>query len=87
MLDFISDPSFCIRIQSNDQNCNSGTWKGSPISLMRNNIHVSTLGTGFEDYNFCLPQDLVDLENDVFTLNILGNDGVSEWSLSKDRLR
>ena len=73
----ILDPSFCIKVQSNDQNCYSGSWTGSPISLKRNNIEVSTLAKGFENFNFCLPQDQVDLKNDVFTLTIQGRDGVS----------
>jgi len=50
---------------------------------MRNNIEVSTLAKGFENFNFCLPQDQVDLKNDVFTLTIQGRDGVSISYLKK----
>ena len=33
--------------------------------------------SGFEDYKYCLPLGIVDLENDTFSLSIEGNDGVS----------
>ena len=71
------EPKMCIRIISNDQNCNSGTWTGSPISLSRNDVVIDTLETGFEDYKYCLPMDQVDIENDIFDLRIQGDDGVS----------
>ena len=72
-----SDPSFCLRIQSSPINCNSGTWSGSPISLLQNNIAIDTLVTGFRDFKYCVPLNQVDLESDIFSLEIQGRDGVS----------
>ena len=76
----ILESKFCIRIQSNDQNCNSGTWTGSPITLSHNNVVIDTLESGFEDYKYCLPFDQVDIENDIFDFKIQGDDGVSNLS-------
>ena len=61
---------YCINIQSN---CDSQIHDGSSISLFHNNVKIATIPTGFTNFEHCFPKHWVDIENDIFKLQIDGD--------------
>ena len=69
--------TFCIEVESSNENCNSGTHTGSSIAIFHNNIEKATIPPKFEQFSFCLPINYVNIENDKFKLHMKNSDGVS----------
>ena len=55
----------------------SGSWIGSPATLLHNGVEIGTLPRGFTHEEFCLPGADVDVVNDEFKIVNGGDDGVS----------
>ena len=78
---------YCINIESN---CDSQIQDRLSLSLFHNNVKVKTIPAGFTSFEHCLPRHWVDVENDIFKLQIDGdaNDGpdsiVSIFQLRRD---
>ena len=70
---------YCIKIQSN---CVSNTYDAAPIGLFHNNIKIKTIPAGFKDFEYCLPRHWVDVENDIFKLQIDNNEDQSPKNVS-----
>ena len=66
---------FCVRLESGD-NCQTGNSSGSEIRLFHNNIEQTSI-KDFKVYDFCLPLNQVNIENDTFKLQIVGSQSVS----------
>ena len=69
--------AYCIELESNSENCDSGTHNGSPIAIFHNNIEKATIPSKFEQFSFCLPVNYVNIINDKFKLHMRKRDDVS----------
>ena len=70
---------YCIKIQSH---CDSNNYDASSIGLFHNNIKIQTMPAGLEDFEYCLPRHWVDVENDIFKLQIDSNEDQSPKNVS-----
>jgi len=90
-------PKYCIKVTSGDgAGCanhpryNDGErWFGkNPVDLVWTNKHGSTvaaeLGPQKTELEWCLNVDMVDIENDIFSLSATSNDGVCITSMTVD---
>ena len=80
-----SDTNYCIQIESSD-GCSGRMWYKDSFTLLHNNIEkarISPREIYFKKFNFCLPSNYVDVENDQFTLSMKSRDKVSGivWNL------
>ena len=56
-------------------------WQGGEIHLSFNNVKNGTIPSGFARYQFCMPQEEVDVINDWFLLQSTNYDPVCIFSL------
>lgn len=72
---------FCIRLHSGEAACPSGShgssWEGDSIAIYHNGVFEAGTQYGFTNFEYCLPLDQVDVENDIFEFENGGDDGVS----------
>ena len=56
-------------------------WQGGEIHFSFNNVKNGTIPSGFARYQFCMPQEEVDIMNDWFLLQSTNYDPVCIFSL------
>ena len=70
--------NYCIQIESSN-GCRGRMLLKKPFTLLHNNIEKATIlpkDIYFKKFNFCLPSNYVDVENDQFTLSSKNRDRV-----------
>ena len=76
-----SNGGYCIRLYSGDNDgcpdTHYGSWKGDNISIFHNGVKKATAYEYFENFEFCLPYNDIDIQNDLIELKNGGPDGVS----------
>ena len=81
---------FCIRLHSGQPACPYGShgssWEGDSISIYHNGVFEASTQYGFTNFEFCLPSNQVDIENDIFEFENGGDDGVSNSNFSSYKI-
>ena len=56
-------------------------WSGSDIFIKHNGVHVATMPSAYEVFEYCFEMDDIDVINDKFQLQSTSDDGVCITSL------
>ena len=56
-------------------------WSGSDIFIKHNGVHVATMPSAYEVFEYCFEMDDIDVTNDKFQLQSTSDDGVCITSL------
>ena len=70
---------YCFLAKSSESDAcveNTTDWRGSDIEILQNGIPIGEFYSGFSESEVCIAMSMVDIDNDIFELHPVGDNGV-----------